>query len=138
MTDDPAMMPSKNSNMNYFDVFEHPVRGIIAIKHGFSWPGFFFGSFWALFHRLWLAALLLFVGVSIAIPVLSMIFHSTLQTWVLLWLAIWVFVGFAGNDWRRVNLPKRGFTYVGTEQADTPDAAIATVIRKRQNGTKSI
>lgn len=24
-------------------------------------------------------------------------------------------------------------TYIGTEQADTPDAAIATVIRKRQN-----
>ena len=123
--------------MKYFDVFEHPMRGIKAIKHGFSWPGFFFGGFWALFHQLWLAALLLFVGVSIAIPVLSMIFRSTLQTWVLLWLAIWVFVGFAGNDWRRVNLPKRGFTYVGTEQADTPDAAIAKVIRKRQNGAKS-
>jgi hypothetical protein len=116
--------------LKYFDVFEHPVLGVKAIKHGFSWPGFFFGVFWALFHRLWLPALLLF-ALATAAGVVLIISRSTLE-WALLVLGIGVFAGFHGNDWCRVNVSKHGFTYVGTEQADTPDAAVATAIRKRK------
>jgi hypothetical protein len=35
-------------------------------------------------------------------------------------LAIWVFASLHGNNWCRRDVSKRGFTYVGTEQADTP------------------
>ena len=35
-------------------------------------------------------------------------------------LAVWVFASLHGNNWRRRDVSKRGFTYVGTEQADTP------------------
>jgi hypothetical protein len=31
-----------------------------------------------------------------------------------------VFASLHGNTWRRRDVSKRGFTYVGTEQADTP------------------
>jgi hypothetical protein len=35
-------------------------------------------------------------------------------------LAVWVFASLHGNNWRRGDVSKRGFTYIGTEQADTP------------------
>jgi Protein of unknown function (DUF2628) len=134
--------------MKYFDVFEHPTLGVIAIKHGFSWPGFLFHGWWALFHRLWLEALLLFGVPFTACAVIALILSppsasgdaAALLFCALLWLLIflvYVVAGFKGNDWRRANVSKRGFTYVGTEQADTPDAAVAAAIRKRRNDTKN-
>src|SRR5262245_22853660 len=104
--------------MRYFDVFEHPVRGIEAIKHGFSWPALFWGVLWVLFHQLWLPALLL-VALIIIAAAIGVTFDSPLEGSVL-GLAVWVFAGFHGNDWRRSDLSKRGFTYIGTYQADTP------------------
>ena len=46
---------------------------------------------------------------------------------MLLVLAVWAFAGFHGNDWRRSKLSRRGFTYAGTYQADTHDAALRTL-----------
>ena len=34
-----------------------PLETAQFIKDGFSWPAFIFGPFWALYHRLWLLAL---------------------------------------------------------------------------------
>ena len=125
--------------MKYFDVFEHPVRGVQAIKHGFSWPAFFFHVWWALFHRAWLFALLLFALLAgVAVVALISTRESAILAWALLPLAVYVFAGLYGNEWRRVNVSKRGFSYVSTEQAETPDAATAQVMRKRQNDTRRI
>jgi hypothetical protein len=124
------LLDAERDPMQYFDIFEHPVRGVEAIKHGFSWPAFFLGAFWALFYRLWLPALLLLALVAVGTVICQIIGWPSEA--VFLALAVWVFAGFHGNDWRRVDLSKRGFMYVGTERADTPDAAVATVMRKRQ------
>ena len=35
------------SRLLYF----HPKHGFVAVKQGFSWPAFFFGSLWALARR---------------------------------------------------------------------------------------
>jgi Protein of unknown function (DUF2628) len=40
-----------------------------VVKEGFSWPAFFFGPLWALYHRHWLAALAL-AAVSVAFLIL--------------------------------------------------------------------
>ena len=121
--------------------FEHPVYGVKAIKHGFSWPGFFFPVLWALFHELWLPAFLLLVLGAAAVMMGTSLCHSMLE-WEFWWafssLVIGVLVGLDGNDWRRWNVSKRGFSYVGTQQAATSDAAVATVIRKRQNDRKNV
>ena len=123
--------------MKYFDVFEHPVHGLGAIKHGFSWPAFFFPVIWALVKRLWLPALLMSALWLIGVAVLGWIVGSALAVWLLA-ILIRVFAGFHGNDWRRGHTAKHGFTYAGTEQAHTPDAAVAAVMHKRRKATKSI
>lgn len=35
-------------------IFLHLRHGSVHVKHGFSWPAFFFGSLWGLNHGLWL------------------------------------------------------------------------------------
>ena len=39
--------------MKTFNVFSHPVQGFEAVKVGFSWPAFLFGSLWMLDKGLW-------------------------------------------------------------------------------------
>lgn len=50
---------------------------------------------------------------------------------LVLWLQIgmYIFVGVKGNEWNENNLRRRGFEFVGTEQAETPDAAIGKISR---------
>ena len=79
---------------------------------------------------------MLLVALLVAAIVIATIARSPIEA-MLLVLAVWAFAGFHGNDWRRSKLSRRGFTYAGTYQADTPDAALAIVIHKRQNGTKN-
>ena len=51
----------------HYKVFGHPRSGDTAvIKDGFSWPAFFFSFIWALFKRLWLLAIALFVAGMVA------------------------------------------------------------------------
>ena len=38
--------------MKTYHVFEHPTRGLEAVKVGVSWPGFFFGFFWMLVKKM--------------------------------------------------------------------------------------
>ena len=48
---------------------------------------------------------------------------------LVLWLeiGIYIFVGAKGNEWRVINLQKRGFELIDTVQAETPDAAIGKI-----------
>lgn len=82
------------------------------VKEGFSWPGFFFGVIWALWHRLWieaaaLLALLIAAGVIFDVAGLGESIES------LIMFAIALLVGFNGNDWRRESLRRRGYQEVG-------------------------
>lgn len=45
-------MATRAQKRTYF----HPVKGYVHVKQGFSWPAFFFGSFWALVKRMWFPA----------------------------------------------------------------------------------
>src|SRR3546814_13075870 len=45
--------------MRSFNVFSNDDGDYKAVKQGWCWPAFFFGSIWALFNGLWLAAFLL-------------------------------------------------------------------------------
>jgi hypothetical protein len=119
--------------MHYFDVFQHPVAGVEAIKHGFCWPALFLGWLWVLFHRIWLCALVLLAFPAIgAVMLVIAPSASSLLVFSLLALIPWMLAGFKGNEWRRSDLSKRGFTYIGTFQTDTPDAAVAIATRTKQ------
>lgn len=100
-----------------------PEKDVRLIKEGFSWPAFLFTFLWALWHRMWWVALGLFVitsGVSMASDVLL---SDPLAGSAVL-LALYVAIGFVGNDLLRRNLTARGFAESGPVCAKDRDEAL--------------
>jgi hypothetical protein len=101
------------------------------VKVGFSWPGLFFSGIWLLVKRLW-GHTLLFLSLTLLLSFLEASFEkeeSMAGMVLVLWLeiGIYIFVGAKGNEWRVINLQKRGFELIDTLQAETPDAAIGKI-----------
>ena len=123
--------------MKAFAVYQHPTRGYEAVKRGFSWPAFFFGIIWMLIKKLWLLATL-WVVLYIALGLVDDVVDNSEETgeqivvYLLIgagYFALWLVPGFIGNKWREANLAKRGFSLVGTVDADTVDGAVAHLAR---------
>jgi hypothetical protein len=81
---------------------------LILVKEGFSWPAFFFSVLWALWHRMWLTALLIFAA-EVALGALADRLALSPAAEFAVSLGILLFVGFEANDWRRRSLMRRGF-----------------------------
>ena len=81
---------------------------LLLVKEGFSWPAFFFSALWALWHRMWLTAVLL-AAAAAAVGALAenLRLHSVAET--ALSLGVMLFVGFGANDWLRRSLWRRGY-----------------------------
>ena len=96
-------------------LFEPPE--LVLVKEGFCWPAFLFTVLWTLWHRMWLAALLLLLaqGALGAVATAAGL-HPLAEA--ALSLGFMLFVGFGGNDWRRGSLRRRRF-------ADGPVVAAA-------------
>ncbi len=80
------------------------------VPERFAWAAAFFGLFWAAYHRMWVlsAALLL---LNVAIPFLaSKHLISSLLAFALN-LALFLILGFEGNDMRRRKLAARGYQF---------------------------
>jgi len=116
-----------------FQVYNHPSLGAEAVKVGFSWPAAFFLVIWMLTKKLWI-----FAGVWVlAYIVLTMIQDAAVKSGstvaILLVLAghfaLALIPAFKGNEWRIQNLTKRGFAFVASVSANTPDAAIAQALQ---------
>lgn len=115
--------------MKIFKVYEHPALGAEAVKVGFSWPAAFFIVLWMLAKKLWrYAAVWIFAYVVLTI-IQDFALKSGATGALLLVLAghlvLALIPAFKGNEWRTRNLTKRGFEFVASVSADTPDAAIA-------------
>lgn len=83
----------------------------VFVKDGFAWGAFFFTLIWALWHRMWLAALAILAG-SLAIGALSDLLNVPQGVDAAIGLAWSALIGFEGNDWRRRALARRGFVEV--------------------------
>jgi len=83
-------------------------REAVLVREGFSWGAFLFTVLWALWHRLWLAAILLLLA-ALAIGVAVELAGLDSLTETVLMLALALYAGFAGNDWRRARLLRRGY-----------------------------
>lgn len=79
----------------------------VLIKEGFCWPAAIFNVFWALWHRLWLLALLLLLA-SAAIEFGLAVLGADDVLRVAVNLAFALFVGSSANDWRRHWLARAG------------------------------
>ncbi|MDD2750301.1 DUF2628 domain-containing protein [Acidithiobacillus sp.] len=121
--------------MKTYHVFEHPTRGLEAVKVGVSWPGFCFGFFWMLVKKMWGWALLFLVIAIVSVFFQISITHgqppasATNLGFDLEGLMLGIIVGAYGNGWRESNLRNRGYVSVATVEAKTPDGALAQYAR---------
>ena len=101
---------------------EAPDHEAILVREGFSWGAFLFTFLWALWRRMWLAAFLILLGAILLDSLARLAYLDELSETVLLF-AYALYIGFAGNDWRRRNLARRGFQEVAAVGADGMDEA---------------
>jgi hypothetical protein len=95
-------------------------RDMVLVKEGFSWPAFYFSVLWALYHRMWLTAALLFAVAALlgaAVEVLDPARQAAVS------LGFSALVGSFANDWRRAALASRGFEETGVVAARGLEAA---------------
>ncbi len=119
--------------MKKFNIFEHSQYPRQVVKHGFSWPAFFFGLFWMLakglwkFAGMWFAILVLMIFVENAVK--SMEFHAWLKTFadfgiICVYVTIMLIPALKGNEWRARKLVDKGYVWKGTVEASTPTQAM--------------
>jgi len=114
-----------------FKVYKHPEFGTEAVKVGFSWPAAFFIVIWMLAKKLWIYAGLWIAAYIVLLFIQDFALKSGSMVEILLvltgHLVLALIPAFKGNEWRTKNLTNRGFEFVASVSADTPDAAIAQV-----------
>ena len=97
--------------------------GAEAVKEGFSWPAFILSVFWALWHRLWLAALIFFAANTVLGVGLVLAGADALSASVALF-GLAVIIGWTANDMRRAKLSAQGFAERAPVIASTGETAI--------------
>ncbi len=97
---------------------DSPDRDAVFLREGFSWGAFIFSFMWALWHRLWFAALI-FLGVSAALALLPEFLELDLFTDTALAAAVALLIGWHGNDFRRRALEREGYVTAGVVAAPT-------------------
>ena len=111
--------------MALFTVLEPPDADpdkVAFIPEGFSWGALVFTFFWALFHRLWLVAALVFaaftlLNVAVQQEMLEPVISSLLQ------IGVAVILGFEGRGLQVMALERSGYRRAGLIQATEPEAA---------------
>jgi hypothetical protein len=101
----------------------------VLVRDGFSWPAFAFTVLWFLFHRLWIAALIVLVGlvaVALAGIVLGLPTGAGLIATL---LAAWL-IGLEASSLRRWTLARRGWPVRDAVIAPTPEEAEARALNR--------
>lgn len=83
-------------------------REAVFIREGFSWGAFFFSILWALYHRLWLGALVI-LALSAAVSLGTDLLAIDPVTDAAIGLAVSLVIGWEANDWWRRSLERRGY-----------------------------
>jgi hypothetical protein len=83
----------------------------VFVKEGFSWGAFLFSVVWALWHRMWLGALVILAG-SVALTLASDLLGMPPALDAALGLAWSMLIGFEAQDWRRRSLAWRNYVEV--------------------------
>ncbi len=97
---------------------ERPYETAEFVPEGFNIYGFLFGELWALYHRQWILAFVLFC-INILITVLGENFGFNPVSTFVLQMGIRVMVGFQGNDAIRASLARRGYIVADLVAAHT-------------------
>src|SRR6185369_13361939 len=108
-----------------FEIFVKASAASVAVKRGFSWPGFFFTWLWAFTRKLWLpGGLLLLAGVVITLLSLTLLRNNAILC-IPLGLIVSFIVGLRGNSWRSKQLEDDGYAFSGLVVARSAASAVA-------------
>ncbi len=92
--------------MAVYSVFSNAAKSpddVVFLKQGFSWPAFLFSVPWCLWHRLWIAAIIIAALVILFVS----LFDGTMA--LILMLAMLLALGFCAGELRRGALLAKGF-----------------------------
>jgi hypothetical protein len=108
-----------------FEIFSKPSFPTMAVKRGFSWPGFFFSFIWAFSRGLWLQGAII-VAFAAVIWAVDFIFFAG-NPWLtgMLELLVMLAVGVRGNSWRSRKLEHDGYEFTALIEARSPASAVA-------------
>lgn len=100
---------------------------MVLVKEGFCWPAFFFTFVWALWHRLWLLAVLLLAG-HLVLDAAVYAFGADPVSATALDIGYQVVVGILANDLRRRALERRGFAEAAVVSGPNRERALAAYL----------
>lgn len=111
--------------MTLYTVLEPPDADpdkVAFLPEGFSWGALVFTVLWALFHRLWLVAALIFaaftlLNLAVQLDMLNPVVASLLQ------IGVAVLLGFEGRNLQAMALERAGYRRAGLIQATNQEAA---------------
>ena len=109
----------------HFEILKHPHQGLVAVKHGFSWPAAVLGWVWAFARRIWMPGLaLLVVHYALAVMAANLIKENA-GLLVAVGFVVQAFFGIRANYLLSRSYQERGFFYQGLVPATSPADAIA-------------
>jgi hypothetical protein len=117
--------------MKQYKIFKHPSGSSEAVKHGWSWPSFFFSFIWALVKRMWGLGFGVLVGFIVFGFIVGLAGGGKGGDALINVVAIIVNIifGVNGNRWREKNLVSRGFEQGATVTAANSDGAVAQYLK---------
>jgi hypothetical protein len=83
----------------------------VFLSDGFCWPAFLFGPFWLLYHRIWLALIVVVVAIALLAAAVATGAARTNAEWI--YIAIAALLGLEGGWLREKALARRGFMVDG-------------------------
>jgi hypothetical protein len=101
----------------------------VLVRDGFSWLAFAFTVLWFVFHRLWIAALIVLVGlvavagagIALGLPTGAGLIATLLAAWL---------IGLEASSLRRWTLARRGWPARDAVVAATPEEAEARALNR--------
>jgi len=112
-----------------FNVYSNSKGSSGAVKNGWCWPAFFFGSFWSLFSGFLIAALFM-LPLEFILNFAAGVVSDEQRRYgpedatrviggaiALAFIIIRLIYGAQGNKWRRARYLRRGFEFRGTVRA---------------------
>ena len=109
----------------HFEILKHPEQGLVAVKHGFSWPAAILGWVWAFARRVWLPGFaLLVVHAALALVATKLITENPALL-IAIGVGLQAFFGARANYLRSRVFQERGFLYQGLVPALSQSDAVA-------------
>ncbi len=135
----PATSDTESQNKRVYKIFVYPNREPVAVKIGWSWPGFLFSGLWALSNKMWGEAMAVFTVSFLLIGVESQITSNPENASLFINIIYMIpafLLGLEGNEWLEKNLIKRGYAYETKVEAQTSEEAVAIYLNEKESTHK--